>query len=212
MKKVLLALAAVGVLAAPTAQAGETIRVHDVNNFVADFTNAINEATYYNTRNDLDNLVSNQAVFEDNINNHHNSHLVNGYYNDYYYGYRYPYHTYYSNVGFRSDSKWEKINQFEAKKRTIPGYKAALTVENVSVTPNGKVAVVDVDMKEQSVTYSTAYHPYYYNHTYLDTRPLYHYSHANLNTHSKCKLHLEKMGDRVWLTRMYCNTNTNLPL
>lgn len=203
MRKLLLAGAVVLTSFSFTAQsdASERLRVNDVHNYVQSLNNAINNVNVLSGRNALENMISNQALFEDNVNTHRygNPYLVNNVYNNPYYAYRYPYHHGYTNVGYRSKNKWEKISLLETKKRTIPGYKGVFEVGEMTISPLADSAVVDVDFKEQSLTYAPGYAPYYYHH-------------ANLNTHSKCKMHLGKMNDTVYLTRMYCNTSTNLPL
>lgn len=213
MKKWVLTLAAFGLLFSPAAEANERLRVNDIHNFISNFNGAINSASFHNGRSHLDTLISNQATFENNVNNFNNSHLVNNHYNYGYYGYRYPYHTVHTNIGFKSYDKWEKIRNLETKKRTVPGYRAALNVDKIIISPTAETAVVDVDFREQSVTYNGYNYNGYnaYNNGYYGYAP-HHYNHVNLNTHSKCKLHLAKARDQVFLTRMYCNTNTNLPL
>lgn len=204
MKYFLLAGAMVLMTFSAAAHASERIKVHEIHNFVAKLNSAVNDANTLRGRTTLENIISNQAVFEDNVNstnyhNYYNTHWVNHSYNYAYYGYRYPYYHGYTNVGFRSLNKWEQISKLETKKRTVPGYRGVFELSTLTVSPLADSAVVDVDFKEQSLTYAPGYAPYYYQH-------------SNLNTHSKCKVHLGKMNNTVYLTRMYCNTNTNLPM
>jgi len=202
MRYLLLAGAMVFMSFASTAaQANERLRVNDIHNFVAKLNVAVNDIHSSNGRHKLENLISNQATFEDNVNSHtyNQTHWVNNPYHYQQYGYRYPYHQGYTNVGYRSLNKWEQISKLETKKRTVPGYKGMFELSNITISPLADSAVVDVDFKEQSLSYAPGYTPYYYHH-------------ANLNTHSKCKVHLAKMDSTVYLTRMYCNTTTNLPL
>ena len=138
MKKWILTLATFGLLFSPAAEANERLRVNDIHNFVSNFNSAVNSPLFHNGRSQLDTLISNQATFENNVNNFNNSHLINNHYNYGYYGYRYPYHTAYTNIGFRSHDKWEKIRNLETKKRTIPGYKAALSIDKIVISPTAE--------------------------------------------------------------------------
>lgn len=202
MKYLLLAGAMVFMtFATTTADANERLKVNDIHNYVANLNNALNNVHASNGRSQLENMISNQATFEDNVNSHtyNQTHWVNNPYHYQAYGYRYPYYQGYTNVGYRSLNKWEQISKLETKKRTVPGYKGLFELSNITISPLADSAVVDVDFKEQSLNYAAGYAPYYYNH-------------VNLNTHSKCKMHLGKMNNIVYLTRMYCNTTTNLPL
>lgn len=201
MNKLLLTGAIILGTFSTSVEAAERLRVHDVHNFVSGLNIAVNSLNTIGGHNKLENMISNQASFEDNVNTHNynNRYLVNNTYNQQYYGYRYPYNQAYTNVGYRANNKWEEISKLETKKRTIPGYKGVFSINEMTISPLADSAVVDVEFKEQSLTYAPGYAPYYYQH-------------ANLNTHSKCKMHLGKMNDTVYLTRMYCNTSTNLPL
>ena len=183
------------------AQASERLQVHDVHNFVSKLNGAVNDVNTVRGRNTLENMISNQAVFEDNVNsyNYNYNHWVNNAYYHPYYNYRYPYYQGYNNVGYRSLNKWEQISKLEMKKRSVPGYKGLFQASNMTISPTADSAVVDISFKEQSLTYAPGYAPHYY-----------HYS--SLNTNASCKMHLAKQNNVVFLTRMYCNTNTNLPL
>ena len=190
-----------------SALANERLKVHEIHNFISGLNSAVNDMDSLRGRHALEQMISNQAVFEDNVNSYayNNMHWVNNQYRHHnYYGYRYPYYQGYNNVGYRSLNKWQQISKLETKKRTVPGYKGIFELSTVKISPLADSAVVDIDFKEQSLTYTpnayaAGYAPYYYQHT-------------SLNTHSKCKLHLGKMNNTVYMTRMYCNTNTNLPL
>lgn len=200
MRYLLLAGAMVLSVFSTSVNATERLRVHDVHNFIDGLNVAVNNLNTVNGQHKLENMISNQALFEDNVNSHgYNPYLVNNYYNHNYYAYRYPYYHGYAHVGYKSTNKWEQISKLQTKKRTIPGYKGVFEVSEMTISPLADSAVVDVDFKEQSLAYAPNYAPYYYQH-------------ANLNTHSKCKMHLGKMNNTVYLTRMYCNTSTNLPM
>jgi hypothetical protein len=95
------------------------------------------------------------------------------------------------------------ISKLETKKRTIPGYQSMFEVSEMTISPLADSAVVDVSFKERSLTYVSGL-------TYSNVP--YYNQHVNLDTHAKCKMHLAKMDNLVYLTRMYCNTSTNLPM
>mgnify|MGYP004231329667 CR=1 FL=1 len=200
MKKWVLAAAMTVALFSTSAQANDRLMVNDIHNFVSKMNGAIMDVNTLRGRNTLENMISSDAMFEENVNTQaYQTYWVNNYYNQAYYGYRYPYHPNYANVGFRATNKWEKISALETKKRTIPGYRAYIDINDMTISPLADSAIVDIDFKEQSLTYAPGYAPYYYQH-------------ASLNTHSKCKMHLGKRNDMIFLTKMVCNTNTNLPL
>lgn len=211
----------------PAVNAAERLQIHEIHTFVEQLNNAVNNVNNVQSRNMLDRMISNQAVFEDNVNTHNNyyAHRVNNPYYNYnqyynpYYGYRYPYHQGYNNVGYTTLNKWQKISKLETKKRTVPGYQGMFQVTKTMITPQADSAVVDVSFKEQSASYAPNYAPYhnpyynaYYNH-YSNYNYYSNYHHyANLNTNAQCKMHLAKKGGVMFMTRLYCNTNTNMPL
>lgn len=200
MKK-LLTICALSVFALSThANAAERLHVYEVHNFVEQLNSAVNNVNLTSGYNTLDSMIANSAFFEDNINTHYAQpyHVNNAYYYNQY-GYRYPYLNPYTNVGFKSLDKWEQINKLQMKKKTVAGYKGTFEMQNFKLTTLADSAVVDLDFKETSLSYAPGYAPYYYNH-------------VNLNTHSKCKMHLGKVNGKVHMTRMYCNTSTNLPI
>lgn len=201
-------------LTSTNAQAAEDrLKVGDVHSFISLLNNAVNNVNTPNGHKQLENMILNQATFEDNVNSQTYNQIqwaANPYNN--YYGYRYPYYQGYTNVGYRSLNKWEQISKIETKKRTVPGYQAMFELSNITISPLADSAVIDVDFKEQSATYAPNYYGYN-GYGYGYGHAPYYYQHVNLNTHSKCKMHLAKMGNNVvYLTRMYCNTSTNLPL
>jgi hypothetical protein len=197
----ILALCAALVLTMTSAaQAEERMRVHEIHNYLSALNSAINHSDMGFARQSMGHLISSQAVFEDNVNANNPSYYQwagNPYVHNMY-GYRYPYFAGYHNVGYRTMNKWEKISHLEAKKRTVPGYRGMFELVDFTVAPMRETAVLDVEFKEQSLSYAPG--------------APYHYHYTNLNTHSKCKMHLAKMNEQVFMTRMYCNTNTNLPM
>jgi len=183
------------------AQASERLNVGELHNFVANLNVAVNNSDLREGHHSLDRMIAASATFENNVNAYNNRYLVNNPYAYNHYGYRYPYayNNYYAKTGFQALGKWDQISVLETKKRTIPGYKGTFELGALTIAPIGDTAVIDVDFKEHSLAYASTYAPYYYNH-------------AALNGHSKCKMHVAKQNDTVYMTRMYCNTNTNLPL
>ncbi len=189
------------VMAVPSAQATEDrIMVTDIHNFVAHANSAINNPNMNVGRNFLNRTTAENAIFENRVAVYTPAdpwHRV--WYNNpaYGYNYRYPLNPYYNPTSMRNLGKWNHINMLESKKRMIPGYRAEMEITNTVISPYGGTAIVDVDMREWSLAY-TPYHPTL--------------SQQVLNANSKCKLYLSKMGDHdVVLSRMDCNTNTNLP-
>ncbi|NCO02656.1 MAG: hypothetical protein GW903_00510 [Alphaproteobacteria bacterium] len=197
----LLGAVATVALAGP-AHAGERMSVSEVHSFIAGLNTAINSPSLLDSRNQLDRLIASHASFENNVNATvlpHHTWVNNAYYYNNY-AYRYPYAAHpYAKTGFQAMGKWDNISLIETKKRTIPGYKAQFELGSLTMSPMADTAVVDVDLKEFSLTYAAGYAPYYYTH-------------SNLNGHSKCKMYISKDNKRVALDRLYCNTNTNLPL
>jgi len=199
----LLTVFALMVMVVPSAQATENrITVTDIHNFVNNANSAVNNPNMHVARNFLNRTTAENAIFENRIavmNGVNPYHRV--WYNNpayaYGYYYRYPMNPYYAPTSARSLTKWDHINMVENKKRMIPGYQARMDITNTVVSPYGDSAVVDVDLKE----YSLAYSPY----TPTLTQQM-------LNANSKCKLYISKMGHHdMVLSRMDCNTNTNLP-
>lgn len=198
----LLGAVATVALAGP-AHAGERMSVSEVHGFIAGLNSAMNDVNLVNTRNKLDRMISSNASFENNVNSRflpHHTWVNNAhYYNNFAYRYPYAYHPHLAKTGFQALGKWDKISLVETKKSTIPGYKAQFELSSLTMSPMADTAVVDVDLKEFSLSYASGLAPYYYTH-------------SNLNGHSKCKMYISKNNRRVALDRLYCNTNTNLPL
>lgn len=189
------------VMAIPPAQATENrMTVTEIHNFIGQANSAVNNPNMHVARNFLNRTTAENAAFDNRVsvyNGHDPYYRV--WYNNPAYGsyYRYPYSPYYASTSSRALHKWDHINLIENKKRMIPGYQAHMNVLDSTINPYGRTAVVDIDLKE----YSLAYTPH---HPTLASRVL----HAN----SRCKMYLSKMGsDEMVLTRMDCNTNTNLP-
>jgi len=196
----------IAVASASEANASEQrLRVSEVHEFVANMNNAMNNPTWNRGHAFLQTAISNNAVFENQISNRYVNHwphyygtVVNNRYHYPYYSYRYPYaYNGFVKTGVDVMNKWDMISSIEHKNSVIPGYEARITLKEVNMPANALSAVVDVDLKE----YSLAYGPY---------AP--HFTHDRLASFSKCKLYLSKSNYEVFLSRMDCNTNSNLPL
>ncbi len=195
----LFALFAMAVIAAPAAQAGERITVNEVHHFVAETNTALNHPDTRAGSSFLQRKVASNARFENNVMTNVTGHpyAMDVWYSVYgYYRYPYSYYPYHTKTSFRSMDKWDMIGHFENKKRLIVGYRPELSITGIKMRPNATSAVVDVDMKEYSLRYSP-YMPELTN--------------GILHATSKCKMYLGKHEDKVYLTRMDCNTNSNLP-
>jgi hypothetical protein len=83
------------------------------------------------------------------------------------------------------------------KKEMVPGYHTNLHVTNVSISPYGNTATVDIEMRE----FGLAYNPY--NPALMQ---------RSIQANSRCRMHLTEMNNNPILTRMDCNTNSNLPM
>ncbi len=189
------------ILVIPSAQATENrMLVTDIHQFINSANSAINNPNLHVGRNFLNRTTANNAVFQNKVSVYHQANPWNRvrYNNPAAYGayYRYPSNPYYSPTSARSLKKWDHVNLLESKKRMIPGYQAHMEITGTTINPYGQSAVVDLDMKEYSMSY-TPYHPS------LTQKMM----HAN----SKCKMYLSKQGEDLLMTRMDCNTNTNLP-
>ncbi len=194
----LLTIFALLVTAVAPATAAERISVSDIYNFVENTNHAINNPNRHVARNHLARTTADNAIFVNHVAVLPSPGTWQAAWASAYSNYsRYPLNPYYTRTSTGSFSKWQTIDQLEVKKRTIPGYQAQFDVTQTEINAYGTLATVDVDLKE----YSLAYTPY--NPT-LTTKVM----HAN----SKCKLYLSKAGNSdIVLSRMDCNTNTNLP-
>ncbi len=200
--KLLLSFFAVMILVMPQAQATENrMTVTDIHNFVSAKQDAMNSASLTATRNFLNRSTAENAVIERRVAQlefHPGWNAVTHTRPYYGYAYRYPVTPHYRLASHDRLGKWDNINMVEHKKRTIPGYENEIKITGTTINPYGRTAVVDLDMHE----FSLAYNPY---RTNLTERVL----HAN----SKCKMYLTKLAtDQIVMTRMDCNTNSNLRL
>lgn len=195
------ALLATAVSSGARAADERAITVADVHNFTARIEAVINNGTPGETRDDLSLLIARNAQFSENIFRPHYqagwSNVAYGYGYPAYYGR--PYATYgYAPANFYSLSKGGQIDRIVSKKHTIAGYQVQLDVTNIEINPYGSTAMVSLDVKE----YGRVYSPYYA-----------HFEQVAVQGNSRCRMYLMKGLDAPpVLTRLDCNTNSNLPL
>lgn len=200
--KILYMLFAVMVMAIPPAKAEENraMTVPEIYNFVSSTNSAVNSPNLNTASGFLNRTTAENARFENRVAVYNGgSPWVSAWYGQPTYSayYRYPLSPYYSQASMRTLGKWDHINTLMHRKRMVPGYRAHMEITGTTVNPYGQSAIVDVDWKE----YSLAYSPYQPS---LATQAM--------NTNARCKMYLSKMGEHeIMLTRMDCNTNTNLP-
>lgn len=204
MKKLALTCALVALAVTSPAMAEEArISVSEVHDFVGKLNTAVNTPEVAKTRGLLDSMISDNAIFDTNFQGRYLNYgtWVNTDVLPYAYGYRYPLTGYvapqYAPIGFRTLNKVDTIAALEHKKDTIPGYQGRFVVTNVDMSPTAESAMADVNFSEFGAA-SGPFAPYY--------------AYSGLVSASKCKIYLRKNLEMVYLTRMDCNTNSNLPL
>lgn len=181
------------------------ITVADVYGFAGRLEVAVNKGSPSETRADLIQLFSQNAQFFENVSRPQyqvawaNAPYAYGYpvYGGYY---ARPYATYgYVPANYYNLSKGNQIDRILSKKQSIPGYQIKIDVTHIDINPYGSTAVASIDMKE----FGSVLNPYYY--------PMYEQTAVQGN--SRCRLYLVKGLDApAVLTRLDCNTNSNLPL
>ena len=200
--RLFIALFAVMLMAVPQANATDKrITISEIHSFIHTANASLNHYDLRVNRDFMEKHVSDNAIFTHNMSVYQPAHpYANVYHNNPAYSayYRYPLNPYFSASGSMTFSKWQEQRYFEDKKRVIAGYSTDWSATNVNMRPYANMAVVDLDMRE----YSIGYAPYNPN---LTSRVL----HAN----SRCKMYLGRTpSDALHITRMDCNTNTNLPI
>ncbi len=201
--RVFFAVFALCLLMIQPAQATESrIMVHEIHSYIAQANSAFNNPNIAVGRDFLTRNVAEGALFETNVKMFQSSHPSvhdiwwNQTYGPYHYRYPYAHYPYHTTSSYQEMGKWDMISNFENKKRLIVGYRPEYVITGIKMRPNASQAVIDIDLKE----YSTRYAPY---SSYMTANVL----HAN----SKCKAYLAKHNGRVIMTRMDCNTHTNMP-
>jgi hypothetical protein len=202
MRVLLATLALCLIVLQPALAKDSRIMVHEVHSYVSQVNSALNNPNIAVGRNFLVRNVAEGALFETSVKMFHPGHPSvqdvwwKQTYGPYYYRYPYAYYPYYTTSGYEEMGKWEMISNFENKKRLIVGYQPEYVITGIKMRPDATQAVVDLDLKE----YSTRYAPY---SPYLTSGVL----HAN----SKCKAYLVKHEGQIVMTRMDCNTHTQMP-
>jgi hypothetical protein len=182
--------------------ASERIKVHEIHSFFAQANSFLNSPSLTAGRNFLIRNIAEGAMFENNIKLYQPGHPAaydvwwNKVYSPYYYRYPYAYDAYFTTTSYKEMGKWEMISNFEDKKRLIVGYQPEYVISGIKMRPDASMAVVDLELKE----YSKRYEPY---------SP--HLTEKVLHAKSKCKAYLGKHNDSVVMSRMDCNTSTNMP-
>lgn len=205
-KKLLLAGAALSFLAFSStgAEAKERLSIHELNNFVASLTNAVNNPDPAVGRTFLARHLGENAQMNNTILHAHAAvpNMMHpawqGYATSHYYRYPYAANPYYKPTSVRSMDKTEIIAQFESKKHMIPRYNQKIEILGSKMPADGRNAVLDVNMKEFGVAYRYGYNPY---------AP--HHANQYLHTVSSCQLFIEKEKHDVRLNRINCNTTMN---
>lgn len=200
--RLFLTLFAFMLIVVPQAEASEDrITQSEIYNFVQDANLALNNPDVRVGRQFLNQHISDNALISHNMSVYQHAYPYsyvahnNPAYSSYY---RYPLNPYFSASGAMSLSKWQEIRYFEDKKRLISGYSSDLNVTNINMRPYANTAVVDIAIREHSVGYAP-YNPG------LTAKVM----HAN----SRCKMYLGRSAHHtIYVTRMDCNTNTNLPI
>ena len=189
-----VALATIGFVG--QAEASDRLSMHEINNFVAKYTNAVNSPGTDIGKRFLQNHVSTTAMFQDNMSawtdNRYYYQAWNGYgYVSPYY--RYPYYNGYAHpTALKSADKVTKIENFERKKSIVPRYHQTMDVLGASISIDAKTAVLDVHVREYGLAYGLA--PYGYN-----------YGQKLQHSNARCNLHLTKSNGDVLITKMVCN-------
>lgn len=200
--RLLLTLFAFMLIAMPQAHAdNDRITTSEIYNLVQDMNLALNNPDTRVGRQFLNQHISDNALFSHNMSVYQQAHPYsyvwhnNPAYSAYY---RYPLNPYFSASGAMSLSKWQEIRYFEDKKRLIAGFQTEINVTNINMRPYANTAVVDVAIREHSIGYAP-YNPGL-------TSQIVH-------SNSRCKMYLGRSAHHtIYVTRMDCNTNTNLPI
>ncbi len=209
LKGVLLTTAAALICAVSSgqAQADERLSIYEVNTFVAQLTNAINNPSPTMTRSFLKQKIDSSASFKEANNNY----WPNGYHgyvaydgwnnwNDKNY-YRYPYnYGYVHPTSVKTDSKDDFINAIAHKKSVIPRYHQSIAILGTRMPADAKSATLDVNIGEFGYNYALTPYAGYYNGAQLQ--------HAN----ARCNLEIQKRYNEIKITGMNCNRVVNTPV
>lgn len=201
LKGTLLATAAIlmcGLTA--SANASERLSVYEVNTFVAQMTNAVNNPNPIIGTSFLKENIAKNAMFKET-----NAYAWNGYYGHVAYDawnnyYRYPYgYGYVQPTSVKSESKSDFINALEHKKTLIPRYHQSISILGTRMPADAKSATLDVNIREFGYNYALTPYGGLYNGAKIQ--------HAN----SRCNLTLTKENSQVKISGMNCNRAVNNP-
>lgn len=208
LRGVLLAGVALAVCGfSTTADANERLSMYDVNSFINQMTNAVNNPNPDVGRTFLSNKVVSSATFSNTLNRPYAAYADGRYAHPAWYGhhtssyYRYPYAwNGYATVASREAvGKGGLIKQFENKKTLIPRYHQSASVLATRMPADATSAVVDVQIREFGLSYALA--PYGAQ-----------YGQKIEHSAANCRMHLKKESGDVLLTSMTCNTATYMPI
>ena len=207
LKRVLVAGAAIILCGlSGTAQAGnDRLSILEINTFVANLTNAVNNPDPQIGRTFLQRNVHAGASFHSTLNSAWADarYYARPVWGDYHYMspyYRYPYAQgmYVHPTSYAMESKTDMINQLEHKKMLIPNYHQSMDIVSTKMPADGSSATLDVRLKEFGMSYLMGpYGPEYGQQV----------EHAD----SRCTLQLTKEYKSVQITDMRCNTMLRMP-
>lgn len=207
LKGLLLTTAAATLICAVSAtqsQAAERLSVYEVNTFVAQLTNAINNPSPLMTSSFLEQKIEKDAHFKEA----NNAYWYNGYNNYVAYDawngtnyYRYPYNYAYAQpTSVKTDTKEDFINGLTHKKTVIPRYHQSISILGTRMPADAQSATLDVNIREFGYNYALTPYGGLYNGAKVQ--------HAN----ARCNLTLEKKYNEVKITAMNCNRVVNTPV
>lgn len=196
-----------------SAEANDRLSLYEVNNFVAQLTNAINNPDPLVGRAFLQRNITTSATFSDTLNTAwaDGRYAYNGYYNGAYayqayngYNtspyYRYPnaYNGYVRASNHKAVGKSGLIAQIEHKKSVIPRYHQTISILGTRMPADASSVTVDVNLREFGLSYAMS--PYGIQHGQK-------VEHSN----ARCQLNLTKNNGDIQMNRMTCNTVAQTP-
>jgi len=201
MKRLLLTTAfALSLLPAPAQAMEGRISLFELRTFLEQYEAALNAPNLNITRYYLDRAATPDAVFEERVFSRPSApYRRDVMYKDKKSGttYRYPSAHQINVTDYRSLSKKSFINEVSARKQNTPGFAARVSMAKSEISPYAQSAVLEVAFREYGLMRDA------YNQSLLTTSML---------TYSKCRMYMQRQHDEtLQITRLDCNTNTNLP-
>lgn len=198
------ALVLVGGAVAKPAQAGERLSLYEVNKFIQNFDQAMSSQDVLVGQSFLMNNLADDIRFETKLRVPRVSpgDYGNVYYRDQAYGvyYRYPFPAanapYMQQVSSYYENKPGIITVFQNKKIQIPGYAQKTVVEGFTMPASADEAAVDVIIREYGARYSLTYPGLV---------------ESALQSHSLCRMYLQKKRSTVEMTGLTCETTAYYP-